>query len=414
MYQPLSLFIGLRYTRARRRNQFISLVSLVSLLGMILGIIALVVVMSVMNGFEAELRNRVLAVVPHAFVSGPDRRLSNWHDYIKPLRELPFVQGVAPYLDGNVMLERPGMVRPAVLNAIDPERERQVSLIADRLVAGSYSELQAGEYRLLIGDILARYMGLYIGDEVSVILPQVTVTPVGIFPRVKRFTVAGIFQVGADLDSTTVFIHLADGQKLFQYGDDVEGMRVRVDELLNIKRYQPALEALMPRGGSVKSWVDTQGSLFAAVAMEKVMVSLLLLIIVAIAAFNIISILTMMVAEKRSDIAVLRTMGSSPGLVQRIFIIQGLTVGLSGILVGLVIGIPVALFAGDIVSWLESVFGAQVFNPNVYYISRIPSVVRWQDVVLISLSGLVLSFLATLYPSWRAARVEPAEALRYE
>lgn len=414
MYQPLSLFIGLRYTRSRRSNQFISLVSLVSLLGMILGIVALVVVMSVMNGFEAELRNRVLAVVPHAFVTGPDRKLSDWQSYTQPLLALPFVEGVAPYIDSNVMLERPGMVRPAVLNAIDPGREKQVSDIADSLLVGSVDDLQAGQYRLLIGDILARYMGLYVGDEVSVILPQVTVTPVGIFPRVKRFTVAGVFQVGADLDSNTIFIHLSDGQKLFQYGDAVEGMRVRVDELLRVKAYQPALESVLPPGGNVKSWVDTQGSLFAAVAMEKTMISLLLLIIVAIAAFNIISILTMMVAEKRSDIAVLRTMGTPPQTIRRIFIFQGLTVGISGIVVGLVIGVPVACYAGDIVAWFEGLFGSQVFNPSVYFISRIPSVVRWQDVVLISVCGLLLSLLATLYPSSRAARVHPAEALRYE
>lgn len=414
MFQPLSLFIGLRYTRARRRNQFISLVSLVSLLGMILGIVALVVVMSVMNGFEAELRNRVLAVVPHAFLSGPDRKLSDWQDYAGPVLALPFVEGVAPYIDGNVMLERPGMVRPAHLNAIDPDLERQVSQIGERMIDGDYHALQAGEYKLLVGEILARFMGLYIGDEVSVILPQVTVTPVGIFPRVKRFTVAGIFQVGAELDSNTVFIHLADGQRLFQYGSAVKGLRVRVDDLLHVEEYRSPMQALLPEGGTVTSWVQSQGSLFAAVAMEKMMVALLLLIIVAIAAFNIISILTMMVAEKRSDIAVLRTMGASASAIQRVFMIQGLTVGVSGVLVGLLVGIPVAYNAGNIVAWFESLFGAAVFNPNVYFISRIPSVVRWQDILLVASCGTILSFLATLYPSLRASRIHPAEALRYE
>lgn len=414
MFQPLSLFIGLRYTRARRRNQFISLVSMVSLLGMILGIVALVVVMSVMNGFEAELRNRVLAVVPHAFLTGPDRRLPAWQQYTDPLLELPFVEGVAPYIDGNVMLERPGMVRPAQLNAIDPALERQVSQIGERMIDGDYSALRPGEYKLLIGEILARFMGLYVGDEVSVILPQVTVTPVGIFPRVKRFTIAGIFQVGAELDSNTVFIHLADGQRLFQYGSAVKGLRVKVDDLLRVQDYQAPMQAVLPAGGTVTSWVKSQGSLFAAVAMEKMMVALLLLIIVAIAAFNIISILTMMVAEKRSDIAVLRTMGASASAVQRVFMIQGLTVGVSGVLIGLLLGVPIAYNAGGIVAWFESLFGGAVFNPNVYFISRIPSVVRWQDILLVASCGTLLSFLATLYPSLRAANIHPAEALRYE
>lgn len=414
MYRPLALFIGLRYTRARRKNQFISVVSLVSLLGMILGVVALVVVMSVMNGFGAELRGRILAVIPHAFLTGPDRRLADWRHSMSAVGKLPFVRGVAPYLAGNVMLERPGIVRGTKLYAVDPDHERHVSSIASHMIAGHFDDLRAGKFRMVVGDILARYMGLYIGDQVSVVLPQVTVTPVGIFPRVKRFTVAGIFRVGAELDSDTVFIHIADGQKLFQYGNAVEGLRVKVDNLFAVQKYVPALKGAMPPGSSVKTWAHTQGSLFAAVSMEKTMVSLLLLIIVAIAAFNIISILTMMVADKRADIAVLRTMGASPAEIQGIFIIQGLTVGIAGIAVGLCIGLPVAYNAGAIVAWVEGLVGAHIFNPNIYFISRIPSVVQWGDVVEVSVWGLLLSFLATLYPSLRAARVEPAEALRYE
>ncbi len=414
MYQPLSLFIGLRYTRAKRRNQFISFVSLISLLGMILGVTALVVVMSVMNGFEAELRGRILSVVPHGYIDGPEQRLSDWPQWQQQLTDADSVVAAAPYIDGTVMLSRPGMVRGAVLHAIEPDAESRVSTINKSMVAGQLADLQQGQYKIVVGEILARYLGVYMGDEVSVILPRVTVTPVGVFPRVKRFTVAGIFQVGADLDSTTVFIHLADGQKLFQMGDDVKGLRLQLSDLFLAPSYLPELVKPLPEGSVAKSWSQTQGSLFSAVAMEKTMISLLLMIIVLIAALNIVSIVTMMVSDKRSDIAVLRTMGASPHSILRLFMIQGVTVGFAGIVVGILIGIPVALYVGDIVVALEGLLGAQVFNPDVYFISRIPSVLQWGDVLWIAVCGLLLSVIATIYPSIRASQIQPAEALRYE
>lgn len=414
MFQPLPLFIGLRYTRAKRRNQFISFVSLVSLLGMILGVVALVVVLSVMNGFENELRGRILAVVPHAYVHGPDDKLQDWPVVAEQLKAQPMVQGAAPFIDGTVMLSRPGMVRGAKLHAIDPAVENTVSSIGESMRQGQLSDLRAGDYNIVMGDILARYLGVYVGDEISVILPRVTVTPVGIFPRVKRFTVTGIFQVGADLDSNTVFIHLADGQKLFQLGDHVKGLRLQFDDLFAAQAYLPTVLKLLPEGSTAVSWSETQGSLFRAVKMEKTMVSLLLLIIVAIAAFNIVSILTMMVADKRSDIAVLRTMGATQGSIMSLFMIQGVTVGAAGVFIGIAVGIPVALNVGDIVQWFESILGTTVFNPQVYFISRIPSVLKMSDLVLIASCGFALSVLATIYPSLRAAKIQPAEALRYE
>ncbi|MGK0499972.1 MAG: lipoprotein-releasing system permease protein [Oceanicoccus sp.] len=414
MYQPLSLFIGLRYTRAKRRNQYISFVSLVSLLGMILGVAALVVVLSVMNGFEAELRNRILSVVPHGSIEGPNKRLSGWRQWQQQLQAFPEVLAGAPYIDGKVMLSRPGMMRPAVLHGIDPVAEEGVSNIGASVIRGDLSAVQAGKYELVIGDILARNMGLYPGDEVSIILPKVTVTPLGLFPRVKRFKVAGVFQVGAELDSNTIFIHWEDAARLFQLGEDVHGLRIKVADLYQSKQLLMPLLEVFPAGASVVTWSETQGSLFRAVKMEKTMVSLLLMIIVIIAAFNIVSIITMMVADKRSDIAVLRTMGASPGSVLAVFMIQGIAVGLAGVLVGLLIGVPLALYVGDIVIALEGLFGAQVFNPNVYFISRIPSVLILDDVVLVAVSGFTLSLLATIYPSIRAARIAPAEALRYE
>ena len=414
MFKPLSLFIGLRYTRARRRNQYISFVSLVSLLGMILGVFALVVVLSVMNGFEAELRGRILSVVPHGYLDGPDRRLENWQQWSAEFGRWPAVKGLAPYIDGNAMLTRPGMARGVQLVAIDPQREAAVSSVSQQMVVGSFDALLPGSYGIIIGNILARTMGLAPGDTITVLLPKVTVTPVGVFPRSKRFTVVGTFSVGSQLDGSTVFINLRDGQKLFQLDEAVTGLRVELDDMFAAARVLPQMAAKMPAHSKAKLWSETQGSLFRAVKMEKTMISLLLLIIVAIAAFNIVSILTMMVTDKRSDIAVLRTMGASPLTITAIFMVQGITVGLVGIAVGIALGVPVALNVGDIVAWLESQSGAHVFNPQVYFISRIPSLLKWDDVLMIAGCGFVLSILATVYPARRAARIEPAEVLRYE
>lgn len=414
MYQPFSLFIGLRYTRSGKKSQFISFVSLISLLGMVLGVAALVVVMSVMNGFEGELRGRILAVVPHGFIEGGGKRLGDWPRWKSQVEQGEGVVAAAPYIDGTVMLSRPKQVRGARMYAIDPQFEKRVSKIGDSMISGDLNGLQAGRYNMVIGDIVSRYMGAYIGDEITVVLPRVTVTPMGIFPRQKRFRVSGIFKVGADLDSNTVFIHLQDGQKLFQMGDSVNGLRLQFDDLFMADKYLAALTESLPDKSTTTSWAQTQGSLFRAVEMEKTMMTLLLMIIVLIAAFNIVSIVTMMVADKRTDIAVLRTMGASPAAILKVFMIQGMAVGLSGIAIGIAIGIPMAIYTGDIVSWFESSLGMQVFNPDVYFLSRIPSELEWRDIALIALSGLVLSTLATIYPSIRASKVQPAEALRYE
>lgn len=414
MYKPLSLFVGLRYTRVKRRNQFISFISLISLLGMVLGVVALIVVLSVMNGFEGQLRDRILSVVPHGFIDGPQNKLRDWSSIINQVENNNFVLAAAPYINGTVMLSRPGLVRGAQLSAIDPRYEMQVSNIESHMIAGSLNDLIGGQNNIVIGDLLSRFLGVYLGDQITVILPRVTVTLFGLSPRVKRFRVSGIFKVGADLDSNTVFIHLNDGQKLFQMGADVKGLRVQFDDLFLSKSYLEQLLPSLPEGASVTDWSQTQGSLFQAVKMEKTMISLLLLVIVAIAAFNIVSILTMMVADKKSDIAVLRTMGASPQSIISIFMIQGISIGLAGILLGVVIGIPLALNIGDIVLWTENQLGAHIFNPEVYFISRIPSILEWADIVLITSCGIFLSALATIYPSLRAAKVQPADALRYE
>lgn len=414
MFQPLAAFIGWRYTRSRRRDHFISFIALISLLGMILGVAALIVVMSVMNGFESELRGRILALVPHGFIESSDGRLRDWEPLVASVADTPGLLAAAPFVGGNVMLANRGPVRGVQLWAIDTRYERQVSDIARHVVAGRYEDLATTPFGIVVGDILARHLSLMVGDSVEVILPKVTVTPMGVFPRQKRFTVVAVFRSGSQLDASTAFTNLSDGQRLYQMGDAVSGLRVAAADLFETPALLQQWNAAHGNQYRVRDWSQTQGSLFQSVRMEKTMVGLLLFIIVGIAAFNIVSILTMMVSDKRADIAVLRTMGASSRSITVIFMVQGALIGLAGIAIGVLIGLPMAYNAGAIVAALEQLFGAQVFDPQVYFISRIPSVVVVGDVVKISIVAWLLSLLAAIYPARRAAQIEPAEALRYE
>lgn len=414
MFRPLALFIGWRYTRSRRRDHFISFISLISLLGLILGVAALIVVMSVMNGFEGELRGRILALVPHGFVDASDGAMHDWPQRAESLGHAPGFVAAAPYIGGSAMLANRGQVRGVQLWAIDVPYEQRVSDVGRHVVEGNYGELMQQPFGIVLGDILARSLGVIVGETVDVILPKVTVTPMGVFPRQKRFTVVAVFKSGSQLDGNTAFIRLADGQRLYQLGNAVSGLRVAVSDLFQTQSLLSRWNKSQGNNFVVRDWSQTQGSLFAAVKMEKTMIALLLLIIVAIAAFNIVSILTMMVNDKRADIAVLRTMGTSPGTVMRVFVVQGAVIGFGGVFIGALIGVPVALNVGSIVAFCERLLQAQVFNPEVYFISRIPSILVPGDVVLVCLLAWGLSLLAALYPAWRAAQIEPAEALRYE
>ncbi len=415
MAVPLYLRIGIRYfRRASGNDRFLSLVSWFSLLGMLIGVVSLIVVMSVMNGFERELQQRVLSVVPHGYIEGPQRRLANWQQYATTLAETPMVSGVAPYVGGKAMLAVFKRLRGVSLYGIDPEQERRVSAVAEHMIAGEYLSGDGGQYQIIIGDILARQLGVSIGDGLTVILPKVTVTPFGLYPREKEFTVSGVFSAGAQLDGTSAFIHIGDAQRLYQLGHDVEGLRLQLTDMFAAPQLLPVLAAELPEGSVAVSWSDSQGSLFQAVKMEKQMVRLLLLFIVLIAAFNIVSILSMAVSAKRGSIAVLRTMGSTPSSIMAIFIVYGMATGLIGLGLGLLIGVPLAQHIGDVVAFLEQLSGMQLFNPQVYFITHLPSHLEWSDVGVVSGFALLLSLLATLYPAWQASRVQPAEALRYE
>ncbi|NHO68039.1 lipoprotein-releasing ABC transporter permease subunit [Aestuariicella hydrocarbonica] len=417
MKLPLPVFIGLRYTRSKRRNQFISFVSGFSLLGMTLGTIALIVVMSVMNGFDREIKQRLLQVIPHMELMG-DEGVENWPGLQSTVEQQSGIVAAAPYVNGDAMVSFERGMQGIQLRGLLPKDVSRLSGLADHMILGSMDDLREGEYGIVLGRLLARYLGVTPGDKVSVTLPQLSVTPMGIYPRIKRFTVVGVFEVGAQVDQRLVITHLSDAQKLFRLGSRVSGIEARTRDMYGVdglaQQLWQALSDEQKAHLTLRKWTETQGSLFSAVKMEKTVVSVLLMIIIAVAAFNIISSLVLMVADKRFDIAVLRTLGLTRKQVMGVFMVQGAAIGWFGVLIGCVAGSLIAINVGTIVSFFESLIGVRVFDPSVYFISHMPSVLLASDVAIVVAVGLVMSLVSTLYPAYRASQVEPAEALRYE
>lgn len=407
-------FIGLRYSFSRKRNRFTSVISMVSMLGMVLGVASLITVLSVMNGFGGELRERILRLVPHGFVANRDGGITNWQTLGETLRESPGVLAVSPYISDKVILASGTNMRGAVLTAIDPALEKTVSEIPGAMVAGTLESLDDGGFNVVLGASMARILRVQPGDYVEVTVPRLTVTPMGVFPRSKRLLVSGLFEVGAQPDAYQAYVSLATGQKLLGQRNVVDGLQVRTGDLFGAPAVMQGLAAKLPAQFQVSDWSQTQGSLFRAVKMEKLMVSLLLLSVVAVAAFNIVSTLVMSVAEKRRDIAVLRTMGARAGGIMLIFIAHGLGLAAVGITAGALVGTALGLNISRVTAFIETAFGVKLFDPSVYFISELPSDLQWQDVGAVVLASLVLSLLATLYPAWRNTRIAPAEVLRYE
>lgn len=414
MFKPLPVFIGVRYTRAKRRNQFVSFVSLISLLGMILGVAVLIIVISVMNGFESEIRGRILDALPHVYVTRDSAEIENAEQLTSQLTRHAEVIGAAPFIGGKGMASVPGAVRGVAITGVLPEKEGQVANLSSHMLAGSIDALRAGDYGAVLGSLLASQLRLQVGDKVTLTLPKIVITPMGVFPRVKRFTVVGISEVGAQVDANSVHIHMTDAAKLFSVTNAVDGIRLRLRDLFAAPRVAAELRAELGADYSVTDWSQTQGGLFQAIKMEKAMVGFLLMIVVAVATFNIVSILVMMVTDKRAAVAVLRTMGMPRKHIMWIFVVQGSMIGLAGILIGVAAGSLIAVYAGQIVAWFEQLLNVQLFDPSVYFINHIPSVVRVSDVARIAGAAFLLSFLATLYPASRAASIQPAEVLRYE
>ncbi|WP_039917647.1 lipoprotein-releasing ABC transporter permease subunit [Cellvibrio mixtus] len=412
MLKNIPLYIGLRYTRAKRRNQFISFISAFSLIGMALGVMALIIVLSVMNGFDREMKGRILNVIPHGFID-QQPMVSDWQALATKVNAQPGVVASAPYIQSSAMVTYDGGVEAIELHGIDPAVETKVSVVDQHMIVGNMAQLEPGEYGIVMGRILASRLMLATGDKIRVTSPEINITPMGAFTRSRNFTLVGVFEVGAQVDSTLALIHLTDAQKFLRQ-TGVQGLHVKTKDLYSAGLIMNQVRASLGDEFRVRDWSQTQGSLFQAVKMEKIVVGSLLMIIIAVAAFNIVSSLVLMVADKRSDIAVLRTLGLNARQVMAIFIVQGCAVGFIGTFIGTILGCFVALTLTSIMSVFESVLGLQIFDPEVYFITQLPSVLLWQDVAVICGIALGLSFLATLYPAYRAAQIEPAEALRYE
>ena len=409
------LLVGLRYTRAKRRNHFISFISATSMAGIALGVAALIVVLSVMNGFQKELRARILGVASHVQVSGADNRLVDWRGVAAAAMKEKGVVAAAPFVNAQAMLSAGQAVRGSVVRGILPELEDKVAEIGQHMRAGRLDSLKAGEFGIVLGSELARALGVLPGEKVALIAPQGLVTPAGVVPRLKQFTVVGIFEVGMfEYDSGLALIHAEDAQKLYQMGDAVSGVRLRLEDLFTARSVARDLMTKLPGDLYATDWTRSHANFFRAVEIEKRVMFIILTLIVAVAAFNIVSTRVMLVTDKQADIAILRTVGASPGSIVQIFMVQGAMIGVIGTVVGVAGGLLLAYNVGTVVPFIESVLGFKFLAKDVYYISDLPSEVQRADVITIGLVSLVLSFVATLYPSWRASRVNPAEALRYE
>ncbi|HEY9397915.1 MAG TPA: lipoprotein-releasing ABC transporter permease subunit [Burkholderiales bacterium] len=415
MSLPYELFIGLRYTRAKRRNHFISFISLTSMLGIMLGVGALIIVLSVMNGFQQELRARILGVASHVQITGPDNFLTDWQLVADDASKNPEVVAAAPYVNAQAMLSNSGNVRGALVRGIVPDAEDRVADIGNHMIAGSLERLQPGEFGIALGSELARALGVYPGDQITLIAPQGLVTPAGLVPRLKQFRVVGVFSVGHyEYDSGLALINLQDAQRLYQLGERVSGVRLKLQDLFKSREVSRELTGAIGEEVYVSDWTQQHATFFRAVEIEKRVMFIILTLIVAVAAFNIVSTLVMVVTDKQSDIAILRTLGASPGSIMKVFLVQGALIGVIGTLMGVLFGLVVAHNIDVIVPTLERLLNVQFLSKEVYFISELPSEVQLDDVLGVTGLALVLSLLAGLYPSWRASRLRPAEALRYE
>lgn len=414
---PYELFIGLRYTRAKRKNHFISFISLTSMVGIALGVAALIIVLSVMNGFQSELRSRILGVASHIEITGNTNRLSNWEGVARQVDGLPSTQANAPYVMAQAMLSYGQAVQGALVRGILPSEENKVADLGKNMQVGQLSDLHAGEFNIILGADLARSIGVGVGEKVVLMAPQGQFTPTGVVPRIKQFTVVGLFQIGMyEYDAGLALIHMRDAAKLYRMGDKVSGLRLKINDLFDAPAMTAELsDILTPFGGYyITDWTQQHANFFKAVQLEKRVMFIILTLIVAVAAFNIVSTLVMAVTDKRADIAIMRTLGASPASIMKIFIVQGALIGIIGTILGALFGIVIALNIDTIIPFIENLFQVQFLAKDVYYISELPSKLVWGDVVTIVVVSVVLSLLATLYPSYKASQINPAEALRYE
>ncbi|MGH1537941.1 MAG: lipoprotein-releasing ABC transporter permease subunit [Gammaproteobacteria bacterium] len=415
MFRPLELFVGSRYLRAKRRNHFISFISFISVFSLALGITLIITVLSVMNGFQFEIKDRILSMTAHATVLELDGKLRDWQTVEEELAGNTEIQGSAPYVQGQGMIVHGKQVTGAMLNGIDPQLESKVSRIADHLQEDGLEILKPGEFGILLGHDLATYLGVDVGEKITVITPEATVTPAGIVPKFRRFTVFGTYSVGMpQYDRNTAAIHIDDAKRLFRLGDAVTGLRLKFEDLFDAREITLNLRDQLGGAYWVTDWTYHNRNFFRALKMEKTMMFIITIIIVFVAAFNIISMLVMVVTEKQSDIAIMRTLGVSPKSIMGIFVVQGTVIGLVGTLLGALGGVLLSSNLEGIVRVVEKIRGAKFLSPDVYPISDFPSDIIPSEVAAICIIAFIITVLATIYPAWKASRTQPAEALRYE
>lgn len=416
MFRPVSLFLGLRYTRAKRRNHFISFIALSSIIGVALGVAVLITVLSVMNGFDQEVKNRIFEMAPQVTVRSFSGTIGNWQALKDKLLTIPGVTAAAPFVSAQGMLANQDMVYPAAIDGVDPEQEMQVSKIANKMTIGSFSALKPGQFGIVLGKTLAQNLGVTVGDKVTVYTTQATITPAGVLPDIKRFTVVGIFHASDSFgfDTNLSFVNIQDAEALLQTNSGVTGIRLRIHDLYDAPNITQTISKMVSADFYITNWTMDYGPLFKALQLEKTMMFLILMLIVAVAAFNLVASLIMVVNDKRSDIAILRTFGATPRMILNSFIVQGFIVGIVGTLIGLAGGILLALNVTSIVSWLENVLHMQLLSTGVWYVDYLPSKLLPSDIVHVCIVALFLCLLATIYPARQAAKTQPAEALRYE
>ena len=415
MFAPYELCVGLRYTRAKRRNHFISFISLTSMIGIALGVTALITVISVMNGFERELRERILGIASHATVSGIDGSLEGWESLAAAAEAHPEVVGAAPFVESQGMLTHAGQVRGVLIRGVSPAREPRVSEVGRYLVEGALDSLVPGRFNVLLGRDLALRLDATVGARVTLVAPQAQITPAGVLPRMRRLTVAGIFEAGhAQYDTSLAVIHFEDAQRVLRLGRAVSGLRVKLTDMFDAPRVSRELARSFGGTYWLRDWTQHHANFFRALKIEKTVMFVILTLIIAVAAFNLVSTLIMVVTDKESDIAILRTLGASQSSILSIFVVQGTVIGIAGTLAGVAGGVALAAHVETLVPAIESVFGVKFLSPQVYYISAVPSEMRWRDVTAVGSVAFVMSVLATIYPAWRASRIRPVEALRHE
>ena len=414
---PYELFVGLRYTRAKRKNHFISFISLTSMVGIALGVAALIIVLSVMNGFQAELRNRILGVASHIEITENNNKLTHWQALAAQAEAQPNVQASAPYVMAQGMLSNGQAVQGALVRGVLPSEEDRVADLGKSMQSGQLSELVSGEFNIILGTDLAYNLGVSVGDKVVLMAPQGQFTPTGVIPRLKQFRVVGLFQIGMyEYDAGLALIHIEDAAKLYRMGEQVSGLRLKINDLFDAPTMTAELnKSLQPLGAYyITDWTQQHANFFKAIQLEKRVMFIILTLIVAVAAFNIVSTLVMAVTDKRADIAIMRTLGASPQSIMQIFIIQGALIGIIGTFFGAILGIVIALNIDTIIPFIENLFQIQFLAKDVYYISELPSKLECNDTITIIVTSVVLSLIATLYPSYKASKINPVEALRYE